>query len=419
MKKLALLGAGLAVAAVTVHAQQTPAELVKQQCANAKVTAEFWHGFTSASQQNVVNALAAEFNKTTPGQCVMPIPQGNYTDLSTKLKASFAAGKVPTMAQAFENNMALYLENDKLANLTKLGFRSNFLTKVFVKAATFNGTIYGAPFNKSVQLMYINKDLFAKNNIKIPQTLAEMASSARELSGKTGQPAFWFTPSTSTFSPIFFTLGGDYDATGKIVLNSPTAIKALDWLLDLVKDKAAKPITSGFINGQLTDTYGMSFDTSAGIPFYKSAAKFNLGITTMPGAKRGTPGTALIQGTHIVIFKDASTDQQKLGAKFLNFAMQPRNSAIFATQTGYVPSSDLAQDTAEFKAFAVKNPDALLVVKQARYAAFEPRISDWEAIRFNILETAIKEAVAGKASAKDALDKAQKQAEDLLAGKTK
>lgn len=37
-----------------------------------------------------------------------PRAPGGYRDLSTKIKAAFAAGKVPTMAQAFENNIALY-----------------------------------------------------------------------------------------------------------------------------------------------------------------------------------------------------------------------------------------------------------------------------------------------------------------------
>ncbi len=419
MKIYAVLGAGAVLAAATVMAQQTPGDLVKAQCAQATTVAEFWHGFSSASQQNVVNALAAEFNKTAGKACILPISQGNYSDLSTKLKASFAAGKVPTLAQGFENNIAQYLEAGKLANLGTLGVRTQYLQKRFVDAATFDGTLYGAPFNKSVQLMYFNKDLLKKYNAAVPTTLTEFAKTARDLSAKAGAPVFWFTPSSSTFAPIFLSLGGKYEVNGKIKLNSDTAVKALQWLLDLVKDKAAKPITSGFINSQLSDTFGFAFDTSAGLPFYKSAAKFNLGVLPLVGAKRGVPGTALIQGTNVVIFKDASSEQQQLAAKFLNFSLQARNSAIFATQTGYVPISDLASETPEFKAYLEKNPEYAAVLKQARFADYEPRVGDWEAIRFNILEAQIKEAVAGKKTAKDALDTAQKQTEDLLAGRTK
>jgi multiple sugar transport system substrate-binding protein len=419
MKKLAILGAFGVVAAATSWAQQTPADLVKAQCARATTVAEFWHGFRDAAQQNVLNALAAEFNKSNQGVCVQPIGQGGYGDLSTKIKAGFAAGKVPAMAQAFENNIALYLEAEKLSDLKAIGVRPQYLQKRFIDAATFKGVLYGMPFNKSVQLMYFNKDLLKKYNAKVPTSLDEFTQTVKDISKAQNAPAFWFQPSASTFAPIFLTLGGDYEVNGKLQLNSPTAIKALQWFIDLTNQKAARPITSGFINSQLNDTYGFSMDTSAGMPFYKSAAKFNLGISTLPGVKRGVPGVALIQGTNLVVFNDAPKAQQALAAKFMNFAAQPRNSAIFATQTGYVPSSDLAQETAEYKAFTKTNPDFDNVIKQARFANFEPRLADWEAIRFNILEAGIKEAVAGKVSAKEALDKAQKQAEDLLSGKTK
>ncbi len=419
MKKIAILGAFGVIAAATSWAQQTPADVVKAQCAKASTVAEFWHGFRDAVQQNVLNALAAEFNKSAGETCVLPIPQGGYGDLSTKIKAGFAAGKVPAMAQAFENNIALYLEADKLTDLKTVGVRTQYLQKRFIEAATFKGVLYGMPFNKSIQLMYSNKDLLKKYNAKVPATLAEFTQTVRDISRAQNAPAFWFQPTASTFAPIFLTLGGQYEENGKVKLNSPIAVKALQWFLDLTAEKAARPITSGFINSQLNDTFGFALDTSAGMPFYKSAAKFNLGIDTLPGAKRGVPGTALIQGTNLVIFNDATKAQQAVAGKFMNFAVQARNSAIFATQTGYVPSSDLASETTEYKNFVKANPDFNNVIKQARFANYEPRISDWEAIRFNILEAAIKEAVAGKISAKDGLDKAQKQAEDLLSGRTK
>jgi multiple sugar transport system substrate-binding protein len=420
MKQYAILGVGLALGIATgVTAQQTPADVVKAQCAKASTVAELWHGFTAASQQNVLNALAAEFNKTAGDACVLPVVQGNYTDLSTKLKAGFAAGKVPAMAQAFENNIAQYLEADKLANLASLGVRTQYLQKRLVDAATFNGTLYGVPFNKSVQVMYYNKDLLKKYNAKVPGTLQEFAATVKDLSNKAGAPVFWFQPTASTYAAIFLSLGGKYETGGKLKLNTDTGYAALQWLMDLVNAKAAKPILTGFINGQLNDTYGFSFDTSAGLPFYKSAAKFNLGVLPLVGAKRGVPGTALIQGTNVVIFKDAPAAQEAVAAKFLNYSLQARNSAIFATQLGYVPSSDLASETPEYKAFVAKTPEYDAIIKQARFAAYEPRLSDWEAIRFNILEAQIKEAIAGKKTAKDALDTAQKQAEDLLAGRTK
>ncbi len=87
-----------------------PEEVIKEQCAKAKVVAELWTGFTGGAPKVALENLVAEFNRGQQGRCVRPVPQGSYRDLSTKIKAAFAAGKVPAMAQAYENNIALYLE---------------------------------------------------------------------------------------------------------------------------------------------------------------------------------------------------------------------------------------------------------------------------------------------------------------------
>ncbi len=66
-----------------------------------------------------------------------------------------------------------------------------------------------------------------------------------------------------------------------------------------------------------------------------------------------------------------------------------------------------------------ENPHFATIVRQSRYARFEPALAEWEQIRFDILGQAIKEAILNKADPKSVLDKAQKLAEDLLAGKTR
>lgn len=418
MKRILALSFALTVS--TAFAQQSAADVVKQQCKDSKLTVEFWHGLTAASQQNVINGLAAEFNRLQKGAaCILPVGQGNYTDLSTKIKASFAAGRGPTLAMGFENEIALYLQANKLADLRALGVRTNFLQKRFLTATTFDGKMYGLPFNKSVQVMYYNKDLLKKYNAPVPQTVDEFVATARDLSKKVGAPVFWFQPTTSTFATLFFTLGGDYEQGGKIVVNSPAAVKTLKLFVDLTKEGVAKAIVSGFVNSQLSDSYAFSLDTSAGAPFYKSGAKFNVGITTLPGVKRGVPGKGIYQGTNLIVFKDAPKEAQALAAKFLNFSTEPRNSVILATALSVAPVSDITEQQPAYKTALANNPDYKNIIKQARFATYEPRIPQWSDIRANIIESAIKEAVAGKSTPQEALDKAQKQVEDLLSGKAK
>lgn len=73
MKKALLLVAALGVA----FAQQAkPEDVIKEQCARAKVVAEFWHGFTGGAPKAALENLVVEFNKAQQGRCVRPVPQG-------------------------------------------------------------------------------------------------------------------------------------------------------------------------------------------------------------------------------------------------------------------------------------------------------------------------------------------------------
>ncbi|GIW25695.1 ABC transporter substrate-binding protein [Meiothermus sp.] len=412
---LVVLGLGLGLA------QQRPEDVIKGQCEKAGVVAELWHGFTGGAPKTALENLVVEFNKTQSGQaCVRPISQGNYRDLSTKIKAAFAGGKVPALAQAFENNMALYLEADALVPMSALGVDLKGVNPLFVNAVTFNKQVYGVPFNKSIQILYYNRDLLKKYGAKVPATLDEFIATAKQISQGEKAPVYFFQPDTSTFSYWFFTLGGNYLQNGKLVLNSPKALEALELLVQGVKDGWARPITSGFINTNFgAGPFAFSTDTSAGYSFYLQAAKFDLGVATLPGRTNKQPGFGLVQGTNLVVFKRADEKEKKVAADFLKFVISPKAQAVFGVATNYVPVSLGSGADPLVTRYIKESPAFGVAITQARYAKFEPALAEWEQIRFDILGQAIKEAVLGQATPKAALDKAQKAAEDLLSGRTR
>ncbi|GAA6732231.1 ABC transporter substrate-binding protein [Thermus brockianus] len=416
MKKIlpfvALLGLALAQ-------QAKPEDVIKEQCAKAKVVAELWHGFTGGAPKTALENLVVEFNKTQQGRCVRPVPQGGYRDLSTKIKAAFAAGKVPAMAQAYENNIALYLEAKALLPIESLGVKLQGVNLTFLNAVRFRGMVYGVPFNKSIQVLYYNKDLLKKHGAKVPTTLEAFVALSKRLSQAEGGPVYWFQPDASTFAYFFFNLGGSYLQNGKLVLNSKEAVEALTLLQNGVKEGWAKAITSGYINQNLgSGPYAFSVDTSAGYTYYRQGAKFDLGVATLPASK-GQAGFGLVQGTNLVVFRQASKEEQGVAKDFLQFVLSPRAQAVFATATGYVPVTEAALKDPVYQGYVAENPDYATIVRQSRYAKFEPALAEWEQIRFDILGQAIKEAILNRVDPKAALDKAQKLAEDLLSGRTR
>ncbi|GAB5601550.1 ABC transporter substrate-binding protein [Thermus sp. FJN-A] len=417
MRKALLLAAVLGLA---LAQQAKPEEVIKEQCAKAKVVAELWHGFTGGAPKAALENLVVEFNKGQQGRCVRPVPQGSYRDLSTKIKAAFAAGKVPAMAQAYENNIALYLEAKALLPIEALGVKLQGVSLSFLNAVRFGGVVYGVPFNKSIQVLYHNKDLLRKHGAKVPASLEEFVALSKRLSQAEGGPVYWFQPDASTFAYFFFNLGGSYLKNGKLVLNSKEAVEALTLLQNGVKEGWAKAITSGYINQNLgSGPYAFSVDTSAGYTYYRQGAKFDLGVATLPGRAKGQPGYGLVQGTNLVVFRHAAKEEQAVAKDFLQFVLSPKAQAVFATATGYVPVAEAALKEPVYQAYAAENPDFATIVRQSRYAKFEPALAEWEQIRFDILGQAVKEAILNKADPKAALDKAQKLAEDLLSGKTR
>ncbi len=398
---------------------QKAEDTIKAQCAKAPVVAELWHAFRGGAPRAALENLVVEFNKRHLGEfCIRPINQGGYRDLSTKIKAAFAAGKLPTMAQAYENQIALYLEADAVTPVQALGVSLEGLNPVFVNAVRFKGLVYGVPFNKSVQVLYYNRDLLKKYGIQAPpKTIDAFIATARKLSRAEGNPVYWFRPDTSTFGYWFFTLGGEYLKNGKLVVNSPEAKKALSILVQSVKEGWGKAITAGYINQNFgKGTYGFSTDTSAGYKYYLKAAKFDLGLATLPGASPDRPGYGVVQGTDLIVFKAASAGQKKAAAAFLNFVVTPEVQAIFSAATGYVPVNPKAIGQPELEDRLMEDPNLNAILKQANYAKYEPRIPQWEQIRFDILGQAITQAVLGKTGVDQALDHAQELVEKLLSG---
>ena len=427
---LAGLGAGFA--------QQEAQDEINALCSASPVTMEFWHGFTGGSLRASLENLTLEFNRQNEGQyCVRTVGQGNYTDLSTALLAASAAGNLPEMAMGYENNIATYLRAGIVEDLAALGVETDHIYDNFIEAVTWDGVLYGVPFNKSVHLLYFNRDLLLEydaeleslgipqneDGVRVPTTVEEFTAAGEVLRLMTGEPTYWFSPSDlATYEDWFFSLGGEFwDDEGNLVLNSETGVEALQLLVDMSYDsQIARPITDGFINESFSlGTYGFSTDTSAGYTYYIRNATFDVGIAPMPGSGDGNPGASVFQGTNLLVFTGASEAQQELARDYINFLISPEVNAVFAVATAYAPLGDAAAQTDTYQSYLAENPDFNAIVDQLPFAQFEPNLAEWQQIRFDILGNAIVRAVLQETTPQAALDEAQAAAQALLAGEAR
>jgi ABC-type glycerol-3-phosphate transport system substrate-binding protein len=429
---LVMLAAGAALG-------QTVEEEIEALCSESPQVIEFWHGFRSGAPREALENLTLEFDRANSGRvCVRPVGQGSYRDLSTKILAASAAGELPTLAQGFENNIATYLAAGVVTDLESIGVSAAGLYDNFVEAVRWDGTLYGIPFNKSVHVLYYNRDLMLESaevlaeagisenedGVRVPTTVDEFIAAATALTSLHGEPVYWFRPSDlATYEDWFWTLGGSYfDDAGNLTLNSETGVEALELLVGFVHDLGiARPITDGsFINENFaTGVFGFATDTTAGYRFYLRAAEFDVGLATIPGQNPGTVGASVFQGTNILVFNTASSEDQSAAAEYINFLIAPQINAVFATATGYAPLGSAAASEPEFELYLDDNPDFTAIIDQLPAARFEPNLPEWEQIRFDILGQAVVKAVLQEATPQEALDEAQAATEALLAGETR
>lgn len=102
-----------------------------------------------------------------------------------------------------------------------------------LKIATVHDTLIGIPLYPEVQLLYYDKERFAKAGLAAPQTIAEFIAAAKKLYDKNANVAGYVSrgeglQAVYTIAPFLFAEGGKWlDAKGRPMLDSDAFVKAL------------------------------------------------------------------------------------------------------------------------------------------------------------------------------------------------
>ena len=177
----------------------------------APVKITFWHAL-GGEHGEIIDGLVAEFNASQDEVEVDSQYQGNYGTLMQKLMAAVAAGNPPTMTGSYNNWTSVFIEAEAIVPMDRfIGDREVGLSPseladfvpAFIQANTWDGTLYSLPFNKSVQVLYYNKELLDQAGVAVPRTMEELAHAVREIKAKTGVPGLAMRPDIDTFAAFF------------------------------------------------------------------------------------------------------------------------------------------------------------------------------------------------------------------------
>jgi len=393
----------------------------------------FWHAM-GGPLGDALNTLVDQFNETHPDISIKAINMGNYTALSQKLMASIQTGNQPDVAQAFEAWTANMIDGDVLKPIGELieadpDFGEEDLADfypVFIKSNTIDGQLWSFPFNKSVMVMYYNKDILFQNGYNPndpPQTWQEFRDYCRKLTqdknndGTIDQYGASLKISAWKFENLLLQAGGEImSEDNKIPLfNSEEGVLALDFLTNILNVDKTGYLSPGYEgqNDFLASKVAFYEDSSVSLAYMKrTGIDFNLGVSAIPvlNTRRN-----IISGTNVAIFKNEEEKIEKAAWEFVKWFTDTKQTAKWSEMTYYMPVRKSAFQEEALKKRLEENPEIASVYDQLNYATYEPQISEWFETRKYLEEHVIERVVRGILEPQEALDRAAKKITTMIA----
>ncbi len=367
-----------------------------------RVIVQFWHGMGGPLGE-VLNALIDEYNKRQDKYYVLGVSMGSYDTLQKKVLASVVAGRSPDISQNFEALTLKLSRAGKLVSLDKLiarepdpeSFKSDIIP-VLLANNTFDGELWSFPFNKSVPVLYYNKEMFANAGLdpeKPPATVSELMEYSRKLTvdrnhdGKPETYGFALTLRNQwNWACRMISYGGTMfePHNRKVFLDSRASILATRSYSDMIHEGTAK-FASGYDhqNDWLAEKVAMFEASIVSRVYLKGKIKFNYGVAPVP---YGEKPAVILSGTNINIFDNGDPERIAGAWDFIKWFTSTEVGARWSLNSTYLPvrKSSLNSEILQ-KAFAA-DKNLFAPYKQLDYATFDPRIPEWFECRVKIAD---------------------------------
>jgi sn-glycerol 3-phosphate transport system substrate-binding protein len=424
-------GAAAAVA-VTLAFGATPALAVTE--------IQWWHAMTGANNDVIVK-LANDFNASQSDYKVIPTYKGGYADTMNAGIAAFRAGNAPAIMQVFEVGTATMMAATGavkpvyklMADAGEKFDPNNYLPAITGYYSTSKGEMLSFPFNSSSTVMWVNLDALKKANIaEIPKTWPEVFDAGKKLKAA-GYTTCGFSGSWVTWVnleqlsawhnvPLASKANGLDGFDTVLEFNGPLQVKHLENLVELQKEKiydyAGRTNTGEgrFTSGECP----IYITSSAFFGNVKAQAKFNFTAAPMPYYPdvKGAPQNSIIGGASLWVMGGKSAEEYKGVAKFLTFLSDTDRQIWIHKASGYLPITKAAYAKAKEEGFYkdqpyLETPLLELTNKPPTENSRGLRLGNMVQLR-DVWSEEIEQALAGKKTAKQALDAAVERGNQIL-----
>jgi ABC-type glycerol-3-phosphate transport system substrate-binding protein len=389
-------------------------------------------------QFEALTGIKVRAEKVPPGQ----IRQKAMLDLSSKT-ATYATHAADPMYYP------LYVSNkwveplDKYLNDATLTdpawFNYNDIFKAWREADSVDGKPYGIPYDGEVTVQVYRKDLYDAKGLKPADTYDQLLANAKALNDPAnriyGLAMRGFSGAGQNmyiYPSLLRGFGGDWFHNKAVTVNSPEAVKALEWYVSTLS-QYAPPAVRNWNWPDIADAFSQG-TVACYLDAHSSAAVITnpekskvVGKVAYARWPKGPSGKRVtsIWNWGFPINAALSDKQKKATWLFIAWAASAETQARTSWKfDGPAKRSGLNRlslwKSPEFAA-AMKNagdnfiPAALESLEQDTDVEWRPRVPQWPAIG-ETMATAIQAALVGQKKPKEALDDAQARIAQFMKG---
>ncbi|MGI6244901.1 MAG: sn-glycerol-3-phosphate ABC transporter substrate-binding protein UgpB [Pseudochelatococcus sp.] len=398
---------------------------------------QWWHAMGGELGVKL-EQIAQNFNATQADYKIVPVYKGSYPETLTAAIAAFRAKQQPAIVQVFEVGTgtmmaakgAVYPVYKLMADHDEPFDPKSFLAPVVGYYTDTQGNILSLPFNSSSPIVYYNKDAFEKAGLDRntpPRTWAEVEAFSKKIkesgAAKCGFTTGWVSwVQLENFSALhdkpygtlengFGGLGAEFTFNGDAQVKHFTNLKKWsdEGIFQYGGPVGGNDAPPKFYSGECA-IYMNSSASRAGV--VANAKTFEVGFAPLPFYDDviAEPKNSIIGGATLWALQGRPAEEYKGVAKFFSYLSKPEVQAEWHQATGYLPITYAAFELGKTQGYYEKNPGADIAINQITRG--EPSVNS-KGIRFgnlaqarDVIDSEFEALLAGKKSAKEALDAA-------------
>jgi multiple sugar transport system substrate-binding protein len=394
----------------TTDATSTPAAATEAAKPSEKVKLVMWHYFQGNEGQAIAD-LVTKFNSSQDKIEVVQefLPR---EELIKQYTMGLVAEKLPDIGMVDNPEHASFAAMGLFEDISDLMSAYPDTDKFFkgpLKSTIYEGKNYGIPLSSNCLALYYNEDMLKEAGVEVPETWDELKEAAKKLTknGVYGLAICAVKNEEGTFQylPWLLSAGANIEK-----LDSPEAVKSMQFLSDLVKDGS---MSKEVINWTQADAEKQFATGKAAMmingPWNIAAVKadgpnIKWNVAKVPKDKEFA---SVLGGENVGIIKGKN---KEAGWEFLKFISDPKNMDEWISKTGYFPPR---QDVAENSERLKNDPILKVFIDQMQFAMPRGPHPKWPQIS-DAMSTAMQESFTNAKTPEQAAKDAQVKIDGVL-----